>query len=202
MPRDGSLTRTRLLDTAERLIQHNGYAATSVDQILEASGSSKGAFFHHFPSKRALAHALVARYVDADIGMLEQGLSAARDVSDPVERALTFLRHYEQWAEELVSEDSACLYIAMVSERDLLDDVTSEEIGRAVLAWRAGFVELLRPAFEAAGVGGAVDAEELADHLFATFEGGFLMCRVAQSAEPMRVQLRVLRQLVEALLGR
>ena len=209
VPRDGSLTRTRLLDSAERLMERNGFAATSVDQILEASGSSKGAFFHHFPSKRALAHALVARYVDADIGMLDRGLAAVAPITDPVERALAFLRFYEEWAAELVSEDSACLYIVMLSERDLLDEVTSGEIDRAVRAWRAGFAGLLKPAYDAAGVVGesldeaaAPDVEELADHLFATFEGAYLMCRSQRSPEPMRAQLRVLRQLLQTVLGR
>ena len=202
MPRDGSLTRSRLLDAAERLMERNGFAATSVDQILEESGSSKGAFFHHFPSKRALAHALVGRYVDADLGMLEGGLAAVEDVADPVERALAFLRHYEQWAEDLVSEDSACLYIAVLTERDLLDEETSAEIDRALRAWRDGFAGLLRPAYDAAEVGTGPDVDELADHLFATFEGAYLMCRAQRSPEPMRAQLRVLRQLVQAVLAR
>jgi TetR/AcrR family transcriptional repressor of nem operon len=199
MPRDGTATRTRLLDTAERLVEQNGFAATSVDQIIESSASSKGAFFHHFTSKRALARALVARYVDADLRLLQRGLDAAASEPDPLQRPLAFLRYYERWADELVSEDSACLYIAVVAERDLLDDETAEEVRRAIRAWREGFAGLLRPALEASGA--SVAAEDLGDHLFATFEGAYLMCRSEHSAEPMRRQLRVLRQLVEALVA-
>lgn len=199
MPRDGSATRTRLLDAAEALVEQNGFAATSVEQILERAGSSKGAFFHHFASKQVLARALVSRYVDADLEMLAQGLAVAEQVTDQVERPLTFLRHYERWAEELVSAESACLYIAVLTERDLLDDVAVAEVDRAVRAWREGFAGLLRPALEHRG--SDLDAEELADHLFATFEGAYLMCRAARSPDPMRRQLRVLRQLVEAALS-
>jgi TetR/AcrR family transcriptional repressor of nem operon len=202
MPRDGAPTRALLLDTAERLVMQNGYAATSVDQILEESGSSKGAFFHHFDSKRSLARALVQRYVDADLVMLDRGLDAAAAVTDPVDRALAFLRFYEEWAEELVSEDTACLYITVLSEHDLLDPETREEIDRAVRGWRVAFAELLRAGLDAAGVVDGPDPEDLADHLFATFEGSFLMCRLEGTPEPMRAQLRVFRQLVAALLGR
>ena len=199
MPRDGSLTRTRILDAAERLMERNGFAATSVEQILEGAATSKGAFFHHFDSKRALARALVERYVDADLVMLRQGLNAVVDVEDPVARVIGFLAHYERWADELVSADSACLYIAVLTERDLLDEATSGAVQRAVLTWRQEFVALLRPALAARGVSD-VDPEGLADHLFATFEGGYLLCRSFTSPEPMRTQLRVLRQLVAALL--
>lgn len=199
VPRDGSRTRARLLDAAERLVERNGFAATSVDAILEEAGSSKGAFFHHFSSKSELALALVARYVDADLGMLDRGLEAAAGVDDPVEKVLVFLRFYETWAEELVTADSACLYIALVSEKDLLGHEGAAEILRAIHGWRDGFAALLRPALDDDQ---GVDADELADHLFATFEGAYLLCRVLGSGYPMRVQLRVYRQLVENLLAR
>ncbi len=179
-------------------MEQNGFAATRVDQIIEASQSSKGAFFHHFESKRALARALVARYVDADLRLLEQGLNAAAQVADPLERPVAFLRFYERWADELVSEDSACLYIAVLTERDLLEDATLQQVQRAVVAWREGFSRLLHPALAARE--SELDPDELADHLFATFEGAYLMCRAARSSEPMRQQLSVLRRLLEAAL--
>lgn len=200
MPRDGSGTRTRILDAAERLVERNGFAATSVDQILDAAATSKGAFFHHFDSKRALARALVDRYVDADLVLLREGMDSAADHEDPIERVLAFLRHYERWAEELVSADSACLYIAALTEHDLLHDATASAVQRAVITWRAEFASLLRPALAAGDVTG-VDPDALADHLFSTFEGGYLLCRSLASADPMRAQLRVFRQLVAALLS-
>ncbi|HYG93772.1 MAG TPA: helix-turn-helix domain-containing protein, partial [Nocardioides sp.] len=79
MPRDGSATRQRILDAARRLVIDNGFGRTSVDAVLAASGASKGAFFHHFPTKQALAEALVEQYVAGDLEMLEQGMAAAHE---------------------------------------------------------------------------------------------------------------------------
>lgn len=201
MPRDGTATKVRILDAAEKLFESNGFAATSVEAIVEASGTSKGAFFHHFESKRALSQALVKRYVEMDLTMLQAGLDAVAGKTDPVERVLGFLRFYERWATELVSADSACLYLAVLTERDLLDDATSEAVQRAIVAWRVEFAALIRAALSARGLSRRINADDLADHLFATFEGGYLLCRGLRSAEPMRAQLRVMRQLVEALLA-
>ena len=200
MPRDGTATKVRILDAAEKLFESNGFAGTSLDQIIEASGTSKGAFFHHFESKRALSQALVERYVEMDLTMLRAGLDAVADVNDPVEKVLGFLRFYERWATELVSAESACLYLAVLTEQNLLDDETSEAVQRAILAWRVEFAGLIRAALSARGLRRRINADDLADHLFATFEGGYLLCRSLRSAEPMRQQLRVMRQLVEALL--
>ena len=43
MPKDGTPNRERILDAAQQLVIENGFAATSVDQVLSAAGTSKGA---------------------------------------------------------------------------------------------------------------------------------------------------------------
>ena len=48
-------TRDRLLDAALALIRRGGLASTSVADLCAEAGLSKGAFFHHFASKEALA---------------------------------------------------------------------------------------------------------------------------------------------------
>lgn len=200
VPRDGTATRTRILDAAEQLMERNGFAATSVEAILDASGSSKGAFFHHFDSKRDLARALMTRYVDADLEQLRLGLVATEELRDPAERLVAFVRHFEAWAEELMREDSACLYIAALSEEDLLDEEISGVVRRGILTWREEVAALVAAAFTGQAAPPAVDPDALADHLFATFEGGYLLCRSLGSTAPMRQQLTVFRQLLEALL--
>ena len=47
-------TRGRMLDAAVALFSEHGYEATSVAEICAAAGASKGAFYHHFPSKQEL----------------------------------------------------------------------------------------------------------------------------------------------------
>jgi TetR/AcrR family transcriptional regulator, transcriptional repressor for nem operon len=182
-------------------MERNGVAGTSVDQILEAAQTSKGAFFHHFDSKRELTAVLMERYVEADLGHLRAGLAAVETIADPVERALGFARHFEGWAEKLVDEDSACLYIAALSEQDLVDGAVHDAVLRAITTWRIEVAALLAPALAARAehLVEVPDAHELADHLFATFEGGYLLCRSLGSPEPMRAQLRVFRQLLESL---
>ena len=44
-------TRSRILAAAEQSFAEHGYDVTSVDSICHAAGVSKGAFYHHFPSK-------------------------------------------------------------------------------------------------------------------------------------------------------
>jgi TetR/AcrR family transcriptional regulator, transcriptional repressor for nem operon len=200
MPRDGTVTRERILDTAERLMTDQGYNATSLDQVIAASSSSKGAFFHHFGSKADLARQLVERYAVSDLAQLDAGLAAAAGIDDAAARVVAFLRYYEDGADELMSGQSGCLYATMLAERELTGSDITDLVAKTQLAWRTAIVDLLRPAITARRPGLDVDLDALADHLFTTFEGGFILCRTFGETSAMRAQLRVFRQLVEALL--
>jgi AcrR family transcriptional regulator len=52
-------TRGALLEAARRLFTEHGFAATSRDEIAEASGVTRGALYHHFSSKEGLFRAVV-----------------------------------------------------------------------------------------------------------------------------------------------
>lgn len=202
MARDGTATRERILTAAQRLMIDEGYSATSVDAVLAAAATSKGAFFHHFESKRALADALVERYVEADLQMLADGLAVAMDASDdPVVRAIAFVRHFEDAAGEIMSGASGCLYTTVLAESELISVGASEPILAAIIAWRDRFSELLVAALASRpDAGDDLDVDALSDHLFVTFEGAFLLARAAADPDHMRRQMATFRRLLEALL--
>jgi TetR/AcrR family transcriptional repressor of nem operon len=200
MPKNGAINRERILEAAQHLVIENGFAATSVDQVINAAGTSKGAFFHHFDSKLALARALTERYVAADIGELRAALEVTADVGNAADRVLAFIRHFEDSAEELMSAQSNCLYVAVLTEQQLVSNGTADLIRHAIEVWRTEIAELISAAAASCALD-LGDVEALADHVFVTFEGAFLLCRSTGSPEHMRAQLRVLRCLLTAALS-
>jgi len=75
-------TRKRILRSAVRLFSERGYEATGVAQICRDSEASKGAFYHHFPSKQALFIDLLKdwlRGLDAELG---RALKSSASVPD------------------------------------------------------------------------------------------------------------------------
>lgn len=183
------------------MIEH-GYNATSLDQVIAESSSSKGAFFHHFSSKSDLRLQLVERYVAKDLAHLDAGLAAVADIDDPAARLVDFVRFYEDSADDLLSEQSGCLYATVLAEREITGRDIADLVARAALTWRQAIATLLGTALNERrpDLGNDIDVDALADHLYATFEGGFILCRTLNDASAMRSQLRVFRQLLEALL--
>ena len=58
-------SRKQILDSSLKLFSHKGYGATSVNDIADEAGLSKGNVYHHFPDKEAIFRALLDRYFQA-----------------------------------------------------------------------------------------------------------------------------------------
>jgi AcrR family transcriptional regulator len=65
------------VDAAQRLIQTKGYERMSIQDVLDATGASRGALYHYFDSKEALLEAVIARITDDALA------AAAPLVDDP-----------------------------------------------------------------------------------------------------------------------
>lgn len=61
--RKRSQTHERLLDFAYDAIIQKGFAATSIEELVEAAGITKSGFFYHFKDKNDLARQLLERYL-------------------------------------------------------------------------------------------------------------------------------------------
>jgi AcrR family transcriptional regulator len=101
--------RERVLDAAVDLFAQQGYDATSVTQVIERAGLTKGGFYHHFASKDALLYEV---YGDLITGQLERmdAILARRLPPDQALRALIL---------DLVESTAASAQRALVFWREL-----------------------------------------------------------------------------------
>ncbi len=90
-------TKRSLLDNAQELFARHGYSGTSLDEVVAAARVTKGALYHHFPSKLALFESVFERLQDSSARQIEQQID---QVDDPWERARTGLRAFLQVCQE------------------------------------------------------------------------------------------------------
>ncbi len=82
--RRGEETRARILEAATECFAQHGYGGTGVAEICRRAGVTKGAFYHHFPSKQALFLELL----DCWLAGLDTQLEAARAGAETVPEGL------------------------------------------------------------------------------------------------------------------
>jgi TetR/AcrR family transcriptional regulator, transcriptional repressor for nem operon len=167
---------------------------------VSGAGASKGAFFHHFPSKASLGRALVERYAEADARTLDEALTAAEaKEDDPGRQLLAFVRSFEEVADEVLESQPACLFVSFIYESELGDDETAEAVAASILHWRERLLEKLAAAAASRPDFPPVDLPSLAHHFFTVMEGGFLLVRALNDPSHMRAQLAHLRHYLELL---
>jgi TetR/AcrR family transcriptional regulator, transcriptional repressor for nem operon len=200
VPRDGTATRERILDAAQRIVLERGFAATRVDAILAEAPATKGAFFHHFPSKNDLGRALLERYAAADDRTLDDFMAVAEAESDdPAEQLVAFVRHFEHAADELAPAQPGCLFVSFIYESQLAGRGEDDLIAASIRHWRTRLLEKLQAAARVHPPAVAVDLHSLADQVFTTFEGGFILARAMHDPRHLRAQLAHLRHYLELL---
>jgi AcrR family transcriptional regulator len=142
-----SSARERLLESAKRLFSQKGYYATSVEDIVESAGLSKGAFYFYFKSKEELFKILVEEMHLNIMKRLENFLERDLPLEDAlIEHAKVFLediyqnRHIAQiFLFQLVgtNEEFRELYYTKVSHlRELLAKMVDRAIQRGEITYK------------------------------------------------------------------
>ena len=97
-------TRAALLAAAERVFADRGYAAASVDAIVETAGLSKGTFYWHFKSKDDLLFALLEERIDRPLREWMERLESAPPDVDLAPEA-------SRWFAELLQRERDALLL-------------------------------------------------------------------------------------------
>ena len=84
-------TRRALIDSAVQLFGDQGYAATSVQEITDAAGVTKGAFYHHFEHKEDLLRLIHDDFIDYYLSVMEDVLAR---YEDPAEQLLELIKAF------------------------------------------------------------------------------------------------------------
>ena len=191
--------RSKLLDAAVAIIRQKGYAATSVDELCARAGVTKGAFFHHFPSKDSLAVA-AANYWQELSGALFAAAPYHR-LNDPLDRILGYLDFRKAMLRGDVAEFS-CLAGTMIQEAYQ----THPDIRLAcdaTIGGHAATVESdIADAMKRYRIRAPWTAESLALHTQAVLQGAFILAKAKGHAAVAEDSIEHLRRYVELLFRR
>ena len=188
--------RQNLLNAAFSLIREKGYSSTSVDELCAQAGVTKGAFFHHFKSKDALAVAAANHWSEITGAFFEN--APYHKHSDPLERVLGYLDFRKAILKGDIAEFT-CLVGTMVQEIY----GTNPDIRKACeasISGHAAKVEAdIAEAMKRYRIRGPWTAESLALHTQAVLQGAFIMAKAKGGAAIAAASIDHLRRYIELL---
>ena len=176
-------TRAHILEVALNLFAQQGLSKTSMNDIVRASGLSKGGVYWHFPSKEALILAVYEQFFELQVAALGQML--AEESASATDR---LMRLGQQGGSELAAMvgqfPSPLEFYAQAMNVPALQALLLRFIGR----YRDFIEELVNQGIDS-GEWRPVDPRATADTLIALIEGVLLVWVIAPEQSHLNEQL-------------
>jgi TetR/AcrR family transcriptional regulator, transcriptional repressor for nem operon len=179
----GAATRARIVEAAASLVYRRGVGATSLEDIMEASATSKSQLYHYFADKDALMRAVIEFQTRRVTG------ESARP------EAVDSLAGLRRWRDAVVSMNKAARGVAGCPLGSLVSQLADRsESARALLAhgfelWESHFRQGLSAMRDRGELKAEADPGELATAVIAALQGGLLLAQTARASRPLELAL-------------
>lgn len=190
------LTRDKLLNAAFCEIHRHGYQAASIANILQNTGLTKGALYHHFPNKRDLGLAVI----DEVIRQRLEGLifRRVRESPEPVAALLAVIAEIGANRDpELVK--LGCPLNNLMQEMSPLDEAFKTRLNGILGTWGSVVEEALRRGRESGALRADVDCRAAALFIVSAWEGCIGIAKSLQSPEGFALCMTQLQAFVKGL---
>jgi len=187
-------TKNNILDAAQEYVQRWGANAMSYQHISEAVGIRKASIHHHFSTKEKLLEALIDRYSDYFLGLVDA------IVASPVEPK-TKLRQYTALFEATLSQgkqDKACMCGMLGAELATLGSSAAEGLRRFYRENEKRLAKILDEGRQANKFHFEGSSRVTAQLIFSLLEGGMLIARAEGGVRQFQDMTRQMLKLIQA----
>jgi TetR/AcrR family transcriptional regulator, transcriptional repressor for nem operon len=187
-------TKTLILDTAQDLIQRLGVNGMSYQDISEVVGIRKASIHTHFPKKDDLLVALLDRYNDRFVRIVD-GILASND--PPEVKLRRYCGLYEATLSS-GSQDKACLCAMLGAELAALKHPSLELVRKFYQENQSRLMIILNEGRQTGDFQFSGDVQVTATLIFSLLEGGMLVARAQGGAQQFH---QVIEQLIHMVRG-
>jgi TetR/AcrR family transcriptional repressor of nem operon len=194
--RDPAATRQRLIDATVRLMLQQGFAGTSVEQICQEAGMTKGSFFHHFDNKEAIGTAAVEWWGRMGTALYaEAWKDATLDPLEQLHRMFDIMVGFTRRSDEAV----VCMVGMMSQEMSATNPVFQAACEKELDLWTENVAKMLTAAKKLHKPKTKFDPVHVAWFLNSLWQGSMLVGKTCRSQELIRHNLKLARNYVDGL---
>lgn len=167
-------TREKILRQAAELFNQQGYAGSSISDIMQATGLQKGGIYNHFASKQDLALAAFDFAFELISQQFSQVLKGKRRAGERLQAMLIVFRSFVE--DPLLA--GGCLILNTAIESDDTNPALRDRAQRAMNAWRELIGRIINQGIAKGEIRPTVDADTTATILISTIEGAIMMSKL------------------------
>jgi AcrR family transcriptional regulator len=181
----GAQTRLRIIRAATDLFHQKGARGTSPDQVIDASRTGKGQFYHYFGSKEGLVHAVLQAYLEAiktGTAAIDYEISSWRDLEDWFRAHLKLQMRFQM--------TRGCPFGTLANEVSDHDELIRQDVSLIFEVVKQRLAAFFLKEKATGRLDRRADPQQLADFCIATIQGAMLMGKINRSSRTVEACVR------------
>ncbi|MBW4560147.1 MAG: TetR/AcrR family transcriptional regulator [Mojavia pulchra JT2-VF2] len=188
----GEETKAKILQQAAELFNQQGYAGSSISDIMRVTGLQKGGIYNHFQSKDELA----LQAFDFAIACVSQHTRAAlRSKRHALERLQAIIGVFSNFVDNPPIK-GGCPLLNTAVESDDAHPALRERAQQGMDSWRQLICLIIEKGIVRGEIRSGVDADEVATIIIATLEGAMMMSKLYGDSIHMQRAINHLNQYI------
>lgn len=181
----GAETRLRIIRTAADLFHQKGARATSPDEIIEASRTGKGQFYHYFRSKEGLIHEVLQTYLQE---IKSGALNVNYEIKSWRDLEKWFIAHVE--LQKQYEMTRGCPFGTLGNEVTQNDELIRQDVSLIFEVVKNKLAAFFIKEKAKGRLAKQSSEERMADFCIATIQGAMLMGKIKRSSQTVETTVQ------------
>ena len=181
----GAETRLRIIRTAADLFHKQGARSTSPDQVIEASRTGKGQFYHYFKSKEGLVHEVLQTYLEeikTQTSRVNYEIHSWKDLEKWFAAQVELQKNYEM--------TRGCPFGTLGNEVTENDELIRQDVSLIFEVVKNKLAAFFVKEKAKGRLAKKANEEELADFCIASMQGAMLMGKIKRSSQTVETSVQ------------
>jgi len=189
-------TRRFIIETTAPIFNIKGYAGTSMSDLTEATGLTKGSIYGNFENKEEVALAVFDHNHAKVQKVIQQHMAKATTHYD---KLMVYARVYDQFTRSSFPQ-GGCPILNTAIEADDTHGLLKDRAAKAVTQWKKSIQELTQAGINSGEFKPDTDTLQLALSMIALIEGGIMIAKVTSSQSSLDRIMKTVEMLISQVL--
>jgi len=188
-------TRQFIVEKTAPIFNTKGYAGTSLSDMTDATGLTKGSIYGNFANKDEVALAAFDFNLQKVTNIIKQEMGKHASIR---EQLLVYVNVYEDFLKHPFPV-GGCPILNTSVDADDTHEPLKQKACDAVMGWKNNIAKLIKKGIESKEFNASIDAEQTALTLIAMIEGAIMITKVTGKINYRKIIMRSAEALIKAL---
>ncbi len=185
-------TRRYIIEKTAPVFNKKGYAGTSLSDLTQATGLTKGSIYGNFENKDEVA----LEAFDYNFERFRQGiLDLMKEEKGSIQKLLAYPHYYSLHMDEIV-KNGGCPILNTGIEADDTHELLHERAAEAISSWKKSIVRIIDVGKFKGEINENIDSAAAAELMISLIEGGLFLTKVSGSSGYLKNSLDRVRHLI------